>query len=317
MRLIKTHMREETALRAAISWHSRLGSGHASEKDFEAFRNWLSADPYHPIAATLVEDGWDVGRLVTVPPATPDMSTLRMMMPRIGMAIGGAAMAALALVAFVGGPRTNDRYATGIGQTRQIALADGSRVFLNADSRLDVTYGWLSRDLTLARGDAEFDVAHDRLRPFTVTAAHVVVRAVGTRFAVSDEGGESIVGLSQGVVELRNRAGQVVQTMKAGNKAVLKGDGQGLKIAALDPEQDLAWRQGLIVLNDVSLADAIARFSHYSPVKVRLGDPELGRRRVSGVYRGSDVDSFLIAVSRIYRLRIDRSSAGIRNIHSQ
>jgi transmembrane sensor len=318
MRLIRerniTHTPEETAVRMAISWHSRLGSGHASEKDFDAFRRWLSADPYHPIAATLVEDSWDGSRLVTAAPTAPDMSGLRMM-PRI--AIGGAAMAALALVAFVSGPRMTDRYATGIGQTRRIALADGSRVFLNAGSRLDVTYGWFSRDLKLVKGDAEFDVTHDRLRPFTVTAAHVAVRAVGTRFAVSDQGRESLVGLTQGVVEIRNGAGHVVATMKAGHKAVLQGDGQSIKITTLDPEQDLAWRNGLVVLNDTSLADAISRFSRYSSVSVRFDDPDLGRARISGVYRGSDVDSFLTAVSRIYNLHIEKSSAGVRNIHEQ
>ncbi len=321
MRLIgernATRTSEDIAVKAAIAWRSRLASGHAGEKDFDAFRAWLAADPAHPVAATLVEDSWEGGRLLTLPPATPPAPVWRTTMPRIAMTLGGAAMAAVAALVFFAGPRTTDHYATGIGQTRQIALADGSRLFLNADSRVDMTYGWLSRDLTLARGDAEFDVAHDRLRPFTVTAAHIAVRAVGTRFAVSDRGGKSIVGLSQGVVELRDSAGQVVTTMTAGHKATLQGDGQHLQIGALDPQQDLAWRQGLVVLNDESLADAVARFAHYSPVQIRFVDPELGKKRVSGVYRGRDVDSFLTAVGRIYNLRIERPDAGSRHIFSE
>lgn len=304
---------EERAVSAAISWHVRLNGGNAGESEAAAFRTWLSADPYHPIAARLVGDSWGMAGQLDIPPSTP-VASRHGKFRSLPVGIGATAVAAMLVTGVLLLPGKTDHYATGIGESRSIALADGSHVSLNADSRIDVRYGWLSRDLILSRGDAEFRVAHDSWRPFTVSAAHVAVRAVGTRFAVSERRQETVVALSEGMVELRDRSGDVQRTLVAGSKAVATGNATIRQLGKLDPVQDLGWQRGLIVLDDITLAEAADRFARYSPVTVAFDEPSLGRIRVSGMYRTRDLDSFLNAVGRIYGLHVTSPTPAIRKL---
>jgi transmembrane sensor len=75
-------------------------------------------------------------------------------------------------------------YETEQGGFQRIALPDGSLAFLNTNSEIRVKLTRTSRQVVLARGEALFTVAHDVHRPFDVTAADTVVRAVGTAFSV-------------------------------------------------------------------------------------------------------------------------------------
>src|SRR3546814_20175856 len=72
-------------------------------------------------------------------------------------------------------------YATATGQQRTVVLDDGSQVVLDTNSNLQVQYGRRERRLTLLRGQVDFQVQHDTLRPFVVHTAGGTVTATGTR----------------------------------------------------------------------------------------------------------------------------------------
>src|SRR5258708_24248903 len=75
-------------------------------------------------------------------------------------------------------------YATAIGERKPVTLTDGSKVLLNTDSRIQIDYSAEQRIVRLLQGEAFFEVAHNRARPFLVYAGANVVRAVGTAFSV-------------------------------------------------------------------------------------------------------------------------------------
>jgi transmembrane sensor len=75
-------------------------------------------------------------------------------------------------------------YTTDIGERRSITLADGSTVDLNSRSRLRVEFTKGERRVELAEGQALFQVAKDKNRPFIVSSGDATVRAVGTQFDV-------------------------------------------------------------------------------------------------------------------------------------
>ena len=75
-------------------------------------------------------------------------------------------------------------YVTQIGEQQTIVLPDQSQILLNTDSRVAVSYQADRRLLTLHKGEAHFDVAHDAKRPFDVYAGGGRVNAVGTAFTV-------------------------------------------------------------------------------------------------------------------------------------
>src|SRR4029077_9414852 len=75
-------------------------------------------------------------------------------------------------------------YSTDIGERRSITLADGSTVDLNARSQLRVEFSKSERRVELLDGQALFQVAKDKQRPFIVHSGDATVRAVGTQFDV-------------------------------------------------------------------------------------------------------------------------------------
>src|SRR3546814_7113773 len=74
---------------------------------------------------------------------------------------------------------------TAIGEIRRVPLSDGSLAAVNTQTTLDVTMKPEVRQVALKDGEAWFQVAKDRARPFVVEIGDVRVRAVGTAFAVT------------------------------------------------------------------------------------------------------------------------------------
>jgi len=79
---------------------------------------------------------------------------------------------------------TNGHYAASIGKQSTIVLADGSSVHLNTNSQIQVDYTDGYRNIHLIQGEAHFDVAENKAKPFRVYAGKGRVQAVGTSFTV-------------------------------------------------------------------------------------------------------------------------------------
>ena len=92
--------------------------------------------------------------------------------------------------------------ATAKGETKRVALPDTSVASLNTGSKLEVKLARDKRQIVLLKGEAWFEVAKDKTKPFVVEAGQVRVRAVGTAFGVRrlDNGVEVLV--TEGTVEV-------------------------------------------------------------------------------------------------------------------
>ena len=181
--------------RAAHEWRAVLSAESASDADRQAFRIWLRADPRHEDAFDRAETVWSaLGALrsedLNAATARPSLherisAAIRIFSNRSGfgrpLTIGvGVSVATCALVAAIyvlglnGGPmagaeRVAVGHATGKGELKTIALADGTRARLGAATRLEVTLTDDRRQVRLLSGAAYFDVASDPVRPFAVT----------------------------------------------------------------------------------------------------------------------------------------------------
>jgi transmembrane sensor len=91
-------------------------------------------------------------------------------------------------------------YTTDIGERRSITLADGSTVDLNARSRLRIEFSGSERRVELLGGQALFQVAKDKHRPFIVASGEATVRAVGTQFDVYRKDSGTTVTVLEGRV---------------------------------------------------------------------------------------------------------------------
>ncbi|HJV40637.1 FecR family protein, partial [Caulobacter sp.] len=203
-------------------------------------------------------------------------------------------------------------YATGAGQKSVVDLPDGSRVTLDVDSALDVAFANGRRDLRLLNGRAFFDVAHDRAHPFAVQARGRVVTALGTQFDVRLTPGAMRVVLAQGVVSVTSApggpAGPPVRLVPG--QAFAAQDGAAGKVASVDLDEALAWKQGMVEFHDQPLSEAVGLLNRYTRAQIIIKDPKVAALRITGAFKTGDVQRFGRSVSQVLPVRMVARGAG-------
>lgn len=308
---------EELLLEEATRWFVRARSGDISQAERQDLLAWLKAAPQHAAAMDIVSRSWTVseqaGRSYTLAPALMRARSLcdshaarsrgwaRTWLRSAAFAGVALTAAAVTTVTLLSNQQT---YATPRGEQLNALLPDGTRVRLDAATRLEVRYGVFSREVRLVSGEAEFDVGHGRWttqawRPFRVAAGPIQVWDKGTRFTVRRRHEALRVVLVQGAVELRDPAARTVRArLQPGEAAELTPDG-GLTVSPVDLTSALAWQRGELALRGATLASALAEFGARMPISFDV-DPTIGAKPISGVYHVNDPVGFLNAVSTLY-----------------
>ncbi|GHC94593.1 FecR family protein [Novosphingobium pokkalii] len=307
----------------ACQWAARLDRGLAGEEE-AALDAWLALDPRHRGALLRAQAGMalldrcralhddDAPEQAPQDEAPDDHArwgaTRRQALALAGVGVAGGLIGAAGLALWPQGSGIRTR----IGEMRRVPLADGSMAVVNSGSELNVSFTPRRRDVDLAQGEAWFQVAKAPDRPFTVTAGRVRVQAVGTAFNVRRAGLGVDVVVTEGTVKVWSEGGEA-QLVKAGQRARLD-DGVGLAvspIAADAAQQELAWREGQIVLDDVTLAQAAQRFNAYHEDRLEV-DPALADKRVVGSFQTNDMDGFAQACAAMVGGRVERGNGVIR-----
>lgn len=291
--------------------------GDGDERELEG---WLARDPRHSGALLRAQAAWmTLDRPAPLHASHADSAPA----PRFGrrglLAAGGAALAAslAAIFLLLGGTS----YTTSVGEIRHVPLADGSTATINTASTVEIELAENTRQVRLEQGEAWFQVAKDKHRPFVVEAGRVRVRAVGTAFSVRRRDGGAQVLVTDGVVEAwaSGAEGHRIR-LAAGSGAFVADDAAIEQIPATASAVDraLAWRSGKIDLAGDRLDAAVAEFNRYNDRKLVVADPALAGERFDGVFRTDDPEGFAQAVgmtldapldlSRADRIRIGRPS---------
>jgi transmembrane sensor len=222
-----------------------------------------------------------------------------------------AAVAAVAVLAAGGGAglwlaNTGTAYATAVGEHRVVRLKDGSRVEMNTATRLVVRYTLTGRNVELQRGEALFEVAPNKHRPFNVIANNEQVRAVGTAFNVRVRSEGIDVLVSKGVVDVGPpQASGVRHRLAAGLKASFLRSGDLIQpVSQAEIERTLAWRYGAISLNGQSLKQAALEFNRYNVRQLEVADPQIADLKLGGYFRADDLDNFVQALKTSFGVEV-------------
>ncbi|MGE5501698.1 MAG: FecR family protein, partial [Ignavibacteriales bacterium] len=194
----------------AAAWVARLQGPSRDKAAEQAFRRWIEADPAHAAAFDRATQVWE-----GIGGAAVGMKVGAGVRDRMRMRVAASVVAGLLLAGGGWAVLRDPVYATHVGEQRTVRLEDGSVLALNTDTKVVVHYTKARRDLRLVRGEAQFDVAKNRARPFIVTAEGEQVRAVGTSFVVRDEGHAVSVTLLEGKVTVTPTAAKAKGPVKA------------------------------------------------------------------------------------------------------
>lgn len=204
--------------------------------------------------------------------------------------------------------------------TRQL-LTDGSQIELNGDAQVRVEFSPAVRRVTIVRGEAHFEVAHDTARPFVVVAGEVSVRAVGTAFSVRLAPSDVNVLVTDGRVAVDRATVDPVAPPVQALAFVSKGARVAVAAADLAPNaprptvvavaapeiaEQLAWRVPRLEFNDTPLREAVELFNRHGNVRLSLAVPALGELRVSGVVRADNTPALLQLLRADYGVEAQR-----------
>jgi transmembrane sensor len=300
----------------AACWAAKLDAGALSPGEQGALEAWLSADTRHYGALAQAQ-----ALLLPVHEHVPMHSAEPARPARRVFIIGGGIAAGLAIAAgsasYVARVWNEGRYRTQIGEMRVIPLNDGSVVFLNTNSEMIVRYSQSQRNIELVRGEALFDVAKNKARPFIVKTGSTQVRAVGTSFSVKVLANQPVqVLVREGVVEVKRQDVPVAPPVliAANNRAIAPPDAPIVAepVETAEVGRALAWRVGRLAFHGEPLNVAASEFARYSPVRIRIDDPEVANKKVIGLFVSTDPVGFANAVAVSFDLHADISGDQIR-----
>lgn len=301
--------RQNPTDRQAADWAVALDRGLTAEEE-TSLAAWLAADPRREGALVRARAVWSAATgpkpVALRRPAA--LSTTRRWMLGGGLAAGLTGMIGLDAVLQGGGGLKSAR-----GEVRRFALEDGSEAVMNSGTRIVVRFSEARRAVDLRGGEAWFDVAKNPRRPFVVSTAAAEVTAVGTAFSVREDDGATEVIVTEGTVRVRPEAGGEAVLISAGGRLTVKRTGP-IETARLDADRvrrRLAWRDGLIMLDGETLAEAAAEFNRYSHRPIRVS-ADLADRKVVGVFGLRDAESFARANAALLSAPIEVGADEIR-----
>jgi transmembrane sensor len=208
------------------------------------------------------------------------------------------------------------RYATPVGGHQLIGLSDGSKVELNTASVVRAAISGERRDVWLDRGEAYFEVAHDRSRPFIVHVGSRQVTVLGTKFSVRRDGSEITVFVREGRVQVDDmeEARPVRSTIiSGGDIALAKGTATLVTAKSGERVDDaLAWREGMLSFDQKRLSDVAAEFNRYNRQQLVLTDAAAANIRIGGMFPSSKPKDFAHLLRDAYGLKIEEKPESIR-----
>jgi transmembrane sensor len=287
----------------------------------QALQVWLNESVAHRATFWRLETGWNAADRLAATRGGAAIDPDPRRVPAAAWAIAASLLlfcaATLALWQFLPGraDRSAISVATAIGDRRHVALSDGSAVTVNTASAMRASFASGQRRVWLDRGEAYFEVAHDRRRPFVVFAGGRKVTVLGTKFSVRREGDTVTVAVVEGRVRVEDSnpaAPERAAIITAGDVAIARGRSMLLADRSEQRMQDtLAWRRGVLTFDQVTLEQAAREFNRYNRRQIRLGDAEAARLRIGGSFEATNIEAFTRLLHDAFGLRVVSDPDGV------
>lgn len=312
-------------LEEASAWFVDFRVGDIDARSRQHFHDWLRRSPEHiqaylDIAMTYAEvqapdanAELDVTALIDAARSTADINVVSISGPRSTESarsssstkrILAIAASLVLIVAFASWQYAHrETYTTGVGEQRSLVLADGSTVQLNSRSRIRVRYTDHERRIELLEGQALFQVAKNKQRPFVVRSGDAHVRAVGTEFDVYRKHTGTVVTVVEGRVSIdfagSAQTPEPLATFDApailltAGEQLNVGDKRVAKPQVVNPSTAIAWTQRQLIFENASLDEVAEEFNRYSARPIIVDAQALDSFHVSGTYSSSNPESLL------------------------
>lgn len=191
------------------------------------------------------------------------------------------------------------------GTRSLITLADGSKVWLNADSKLSypAAFNGDTREVELA-GEAFFDVAKNKSKPFIIHLKKGTVRVLGTSFNIKAYDGSRVVETSvvTGRVAFIPHTSNATKTdttfLTHNMKAVYTIETGLLTTATAISDEDKAWTEGKLIFKDISLKDIAETLERNFGKEVLFNSEQIMEYKLTGSFENDSLEEILYYLAR-------------------
>ncbi len=204
-------------------------------------------------------------------------------------------------------------FQTGYGQKSILRLSDGSRIVLNAHSKLSFSSSaqhagevdvWL-------KGEAYFSISHltgNSKRIFRVHTKDGTIIDLGTQFSVNTNSEETKVALVEGKVSIRVKKGNSSSkddpyVMQPGQLALFQQGDNHIEVRRVDPEVYTSWTTDKLIYDHTPLSQVVQRIENTYGVQVVV-NKNLQDSRLSGSLRNNNLDVLEKALSKALRVPV-------------
>jgi transmembrane sensor len=323
----------------ASLWVSKMDRG-LSKDEINQFQEWMKQSDFHRSSVFSLAALWDdlsvLNELSALFPLENTNTRTNNYFTKYALAASVAFILLFSSSFYFSGtlfsPTKNDQQfvelktlKTDVGQQTRFTLTDGSRIKLNTNTLVKVSYSKKQRLLTLVRGEARFDVAKDKSRPFIVTAGKQSFTALGTIFNVQkDTDKEMELVVTEGRVLVTKSSESLINISKvlttlsveqlpgllvvSGEKSMITDSRKpAAKKASFEQiQRELAWQQGMLVFNGDPLAEALTEVSRYTTAEFEIFSPELATIKVAGYFKANDIDGLLKSLHSNFNINFEK-----------
>jgi ferric-dicitrate binding protein FerR (iron transport regulator) len=185
----------------------------------------------------------------------------------------------------------------------EVLLADGSKVYLNRDSKLiyPETFGRNNRKVTL-KGEAYFDIAPDASHPFIIDAGNARVRVLGTSFSVitDNKDNEVEVFVTTGTVMLTSNDGSESMMIEPGYIGRISGNNSS---SSLNTNANyLSWNTDILTYDGERLGVVFADLKRTFNIDITAGDPAINDYRLTSRFDSQPHDTIIKVICTTFNL---------------
>ena len=170
-------------------------------------------------------------------------------------------------------PATYNTLTTPRGGQYQVVLPDGSKVWLNASSslRFPTAFVGKQRDVDLT-GEAYFEIAKNKEKPFHVNVKGMQIEVLGTHFNVNAYSDENSIATSllEGSVKIKN--GSESGLLKPGQQGLIKNNSENIEIKNADMDEVIAWKNGLFQFDGANINTIMHEIGRWYDVDIVYAD---------------------------------------------
>tara|TARA_R110001592_G_scaffold45983_1_gene146640 strand:- start:3184 stop:4248 length:1065 start_codon:yes stop_codon:yes gene_type:complete len=323
----------------AASWITVLGREKISATDMSECKLWLNQSERHRQIFNGLTDLWDdLSILKELDDIAESVNTLPVPQPTLWQRRSFLAIAASFFICLIISGTLywqhftefdqQEHLITAVGQQRTVVLSDGSTVQLNTNSQLEVNFSRDKRIIHLLKGEAYFNVAKNKQRPFYVYAGDGLVQAIGTAFNVRlklldvievtvEEGLVALVSLEKNEPSTSKNIDimpisfpeneKFLAELSAGQSTTFGHTVEKIEqIQTPELNRKLAWRQGVLVYSNIPLLKVIDDISRYTNITIEIADPSLRNLPIAGHFRVGEVEALFESLEITFGLNIKR-----------